>query len=616
MGAPWRLRGYVVEQLLGRGGCGDVWRGRVAASGEPVALKRIWTADPESAQRARTEAALLTELDHPHLVRLHALVPTSDASVLVLDLADGGSLAELIDVRGRLAPGEVITAVAPIGAALAYLHSNGVVHGDVSAANILFLPGGSPLLADVGVARLTGDISEVHSTPAYIDPAVAAGCVPGPQSDVFMLGAVALHALTGQPPWPATDGPAAIALAAQGRLDDVATRLTDAGVPAPMTDVLCRAVSVDPHRRGTAADFALDLRHSGAPIAVELAAGRTRAAAQPAGPRHAARPATPARRSATSGRGRRAGAGPGTPDGNDTVAPPGDSAAMRPGGAGGTLGGGAGPAPVDPARPAFERPSTVGSPTGAAPPTRLVGPRPRPAIPRPRSGRVGRRRVRPRTLVLVVAAMVAGLVAAAGALWISTASSSGRNPAPSRHAAAAHPTGAAAPATAAPNTGVAGGHSAATGGPSGSTASSAAPRARPAPTRTGRMSAAATDPAGVLTALERLDATRAQAFATRNPDLLGSVYLPGALLRADTALLMRLVPTGCGLTGARTRYAGLQVSHREGRIAVTASATLAASRLVCHGQVRAAAPRAGPATLRLELAPTAAGLRIAGQQVS
>lgn len=121
----------------------------VAASGDAVALKRISIAEPEQGSRAQTEAALLSALDHPHLVRLHALVPTDDATVLVLDVADGGSLAELLSARGRLTPGEVITAVAPIGAALAHLHDEGVVHGDVSAANAAGRPC-SPMSASPG----------------------------------------------------------------------------------------------------------------------------------------------------------------------------------------------------------------------------------------------------------------------------------------------------------------------------------------------------------------------------------------------------------------------------------------------------------------------------------
>lgn len=121
----WRLRGYAVERLLGRGASSEVWRARAHGSGDAVALKRLFIADAEQARRAHAEAALLSVLDHPNLVRLHALVPSDDAAVLVLDLADGGSLAELLATRGRLTPGEVITALAPIAAALAYLTDRG-----------------------------------------------------------------------------------------------------------------------------------------------------------------------------------------------------------------------------------------------------------------------------------------------------------------------------------------------------------------------------------------------------------------------------------------------------------------------------------------------------------
>src|SRR3954451_3595065 len=237
MGEAFTLRGYVVEQRIGRGASGDVWRARAAGSGAPVALKRIWAAGEDDRQRACTEAALLRTLDHPNLIRLHAVVPTADAVVLVLDLADGGALADLLGARGRLAPGEVITAVAPVAAALAYLHEAGVVHGDVSPGNVLFTKAGVPLLADVGVARLIGADDAVRATPAYVDPTVAVGHLPGPPSDVFMLAGVALHALTGSPPWPG-DAEAALAAAAHGAVrgasgtgTGVAGRLAAAGVP-------------------------------------------------------------------------------------------------------------------------------------------------------------------------------------------------------------------------------------------------------------------------------------------------------------------------------------------------------------------------------------------------
>ena len=272
----WRLPGYVVEDLLGFGASGDVWRARVAASGEPVALKRIKVGDTDRLRTVHTEAALLIALDHPHLIRLHEVVPTGETMVLVLDLAEGGTLAELVERRGGITPGEAVTALAPIGAALAYAHNAGVVHGDVSPSNVLFTQAGMPLLADLGVARLLDDDAPVQSTPAYIDPAVASGCVPGPQSDVFMLGAVTFQALTGASIWPGDTVAEALAAAAAGEIGDIDGPLTAAEVPEPMRAVISRALSVEPAQRGTAAEFALDLRHAAIPVGVELFAGRQR----------------------------------------------------------------------------------------------------------------------------------------------------------------------------------------------------------------------------------------------------------------------------------------------------------------------------------------------------
>lgn len=534
MNAGFRLRGYAVERLLGSGASGDVWQARATSSGARVALKRIPVRTADQFARAEAEAALLSALDHPNLVRLHAVVPVEDALVLVLDLAEGGSLADLLHARGRLTPGETITAIAPVGAALAYLHDEGVVHGDVSAANILFARDGVPLLADVGVARLTGDDADAEATPAYVDPAVAAGCVPGPQSDVFMLAGVALHALTGEPTWPG-DAAAALARAAAGAPDDVAGRLARAGAAPEMSAVLCRALSLDPHRRGTAADLALELRHSGVPVAVELAAGRARGDPRlvaRSGPRHAAVP------------------GRATPD--DTSA---DSAG-------------------DPSRPDFARPGALS--VGAPPPTRMVAPRPRPVLPRPQ-----RRRFRLRPVAIAGAVLFAVILAIAGALSVRGGGRSGgaaARPRPQVDTPERPPVRAAQPGSAA-----------------------------------GRASApsASADP---LSELERLDALRARAFATRDAALLNKVYVRGPLLRADAALLHRVVPAACGLAGVRTTYSDAQASRRGAHTVLTVTATLPPSRLVCGGTVSGRAAGTGPTRLRVELTHTRAGIRIAAER--
>ena len=197
------LTGYDAVELLGYGSGGEVWLARERATGRPVALKRLRPgADLATRDRLRREAAVLAGVDHPHVVRLRSVHGDGDALVLVLDLAAGGSLAGLLAARRRLAPGEVVTIAVPLAQALAAVHAQGLVHGDVTPANVLFAADGRPLLSDLGVARLLGTGSgEVGGTPGYLDPAVLVGAAPGPASDVHGLAATCLAALTGHPPY-------------------------------------------------------------------------------------------------------------------------------------------------------------------------------------------------------------------------------------------------------------------------------------------------------------------------------------------------------------------------------------------------------------------------------
>jgi hypothetical protein len=116
-----------------------------------------------------------------------------------------------------------------------------------------------------------------------------------------------------------------------------------------------------------------------------------------------------------------------------------------------------------------------------------------------------------------------------------------------------------------------------------------------------------------LADLDRLDALRARAFAERRPALLGRVYGQGPLLAEDTASLTRLVPSGCELHGARTRYTRPHIVAQAGAAVIAASATMAPSTLSCPGRARQIAPGAH-ARLRIVLRDTAQGVRIVGER--
>ena len=271
--APPVVPGYTVQELLGRGGSGEVWRAVPRRGGPPVAVKVLVEGEPE---RQAREAALLGELDHPHLVRLVEVVhqPRRGGAArvaLVLDLLEGGSLGALLAARGRLRAGEVVTVCAPVAAALAHVHAHGVVHGDLSPGNIVFTAEGRPVLTDLGVGRIIGETAAAEVTPAYVDPAVARGSAPGPASDVFGVAAAAFHALTGIAPWNAATPADTLVVAAHGSLPDLAELAPDA--PPALLEVIGRGLAADPHERGSAAAFALDLRHACRPEPVALTPG-------------------------------------------------------------------------------------------------------------------------------------------------------------------------------------------------------------------------------------------------------------------------------------------------------------------------------------------------------
>ena len=262
------LPGYDIEELVGFGGSGEVWRARDTSTGQVVALKRLLgdTSTALSAEQLQREAALLATVRHDHIVALRSVVSTSDGLVLVLDYADGGSLAAVLGARGRLSAGEVVTIGVPLAQALSDIHSRGLSHGDVSPGNIVFDGFGKPLLADLGVASLIGDqVGPTGRTPGYADPALASADGSNSASDVHGLAAVCFAVLAGVAPYNDSDPMVALAL---GPL------VPDA--PAALVAAIEAGLDPAPVARPDAAAFGRALFASCSPVAVGLARGSQR----------------------------------------------------------------------------------------------------------------------------------------------------------------------------------------------------------------------------------------------------------------------------------------------------------------------------------------------------
>ncbi|MHA7289439.1 serine/threonine protein kinase [Arthrobacter sp. MDT3-24] len=276
--------GFLVGRVLGRGGSATVWLVTDEGSGREFALKCLGAghsgatgpgegtetgADAEEA--IRREIRILSALDHQHLIKAHdalrlrepagSAVTAGGTVGLLLDYAPGGSLGELVASRAKLTIGETVTVLTPIAQVLGYLHGQGFTHGDVSPGNVLFTGHGKPMLSDVGIARMVGDVSAVpdHGTPGFMDPAPVDAVRAGlqPERDVYSVAALGWYCLTGQPPRRTADRP------------PLSLLLPD--VPVELAAALEAGLNEDRRLRPTAVELATAVYRSAPPLPVDLA---------------------------------------------------------------------------------------------------------------------------------------------------------------------------------------------------------------------------------------------------------------------------------------------------------------------------------------------------------
>lgn len=261
------LDGFTVLELVGFGATGEVWRARPDGGGADVALKWLTAATVDTEMLA---ASRLRDFNHPHVARMIDLRWDESCVVLVQEFVAGVSLAALLAERGRLGSAEVVTLLTPVADALGAAHAAGLLHGSLTPSAILLTPDGRPVVTDLGIwPSLTG-IPSGTARLEYLDPSVARGGPLTAAADVFGVAAIGFHAVTGGPPWAGGTGADTWQLAAEGAGDAELLRL-QTGVPGRLADVLARGLSDQPERRGSAQDFAADVRAALEPEPLHLA---------------------------------------------------------------------------------------------------------------------------------------------------------------------------------------------------------------------------------------------------------------------------------------------------------------------------------------------------------
>jgi serine/threonine protein kinase len=191
---------YRLEEAVGAGGMGEVWRATDLELRRVVALKRATTGDSGETRR---EARIGAGLHHPNVISVFDVVVEDDQRWLVMEYLPARSLTEVCRADGPIAPDLAARVGAQIAAALAAMHAKGMVHRDITQANILVTEDGTAKLADLGVAMwdqvtLTGS-AKTAGTPGYVAPEVMAGHRATPAADLYSLGVTLSASVEGHP---------------------------------------------------------------------------------------------------------------------------------------------------------------------------------------------------------------------------------------------------------------------------------------------------------------------------------------------------------------------------------------------------------------------------------
>jgi Tol biopolymer transport system component len=264
-----RLGVFEVQELLGVGGMGEVYRARDTRLGREVAIKivpRAFKDDPDRLARFEREARVLASLNHPHIGAIYGLEEADEITALVMELVDGEDLSQRL-ARGAIPVAEALPIARQIAEALEAAHEQGIIHRDLKPANIKVRPDGTVKVLDFGLAKALeptvtarGDVvasptitspamtrmGVILGTAAYMSPEQAKGRPADKRSDVWAFGVVLYEMVTGRRAFDGEDISSTLAFVITK--DPDWTALPPA-TPAPIRRLLRRCLEKDLKRR-------------------------------------------------------------------------------------------------------------------------------------------------------------------------------------------------------------------------------------------------------------------------------------------------------------------------------------------------------------------------------
>ncbi len=257
-----QLGSYRIERLLGEGAMGEVYLAVHEALGRQVAIKKLKpaiAANPAMNERFFAEARAVNIIRHENIVECTDLVNNGANSYIVMELLEGRTLSTAIRDARKMPATRAVKIAAQIADALAAAHGKGIVHRDLKPDNVFLIKraGSSDYVKvlDFGMARLRPELGGVGATqsgaligtPAYMSPEQARGEKVGPPADIYALGVVLFHMLTGQLPFSAESLTMMLIAIVQEAPPKVHALAKD--LPAPLVDLVDRCLAKDPAQR-------------------------------------------------------------------------------------------------------------------------------------------------------------------------------------------------------------------------------------------------------------------------------------------------------------------------------------------------------------------------------
>ncbi len=260
---------FRVEEKIGQGGMGVVFRARDTLLNRLVALKLIAPhlgRNPTAQARFHREAAAAAKLRHPHIATVYEYGEHEGQAFIAIEWVEGPTLKSLLDSEHGLPLDRALKLFDQIGGALDYAHQRGVVHRDIKPGNIIVSGDDQAVIVDFGLAWLADAPSitlsgAAYGTPYYMSPEQAMGQRVDGRSDLYSLGIVLYEMLSGQPPFGDTTG--AAILHRQIYATPAPITIVNPGVPSNVEAALIVALAKSPAERfATAAEFGAALRAS------------------------------------------------------------------------------------------------------------------------------------------------------------------------------------------------------------------------------------------------------------------------------------------------------------------------------------------------------------------